>query len=47
MLQVLGIEPFTFTMINQILTNGLQHQKESNIGQIFYITCLFHITTRL
>jgi hypothetical protein len=47
MLQVLRIEPFTFTMINQVLTNGLQYQKVSNFGQVFYFTCLSHIFTTL
>ncbi len=47
MLQVLKIEPFTFTMITKVLINGLQHQKVSNFGQMFNFMCLFHIITRL
>ncbi len=31
-----GIQPLTFTMINQILTNGLHHQKVSNFCQVFF-----------
>jgi hypothetical protein len=32
---MLRIQPLTFTITNQVLTNGLHHQNMSNVGNDF------------
>jgi hypothetical protein len=46
MLQVLGIEPFTFTMINQVLINGLHNYtiKKYLIFVKFFIPHVYFIS---